>query len=103
MVQLHPKKKIVIVIDATAVPDVVAIAKRAGAKGHTLIPHATGRGSRGVRGAHDIFDEGQNAIVIVIGENDVVLRILDEAMTLLESYAGVAYVSDVQVARPDHF
>jgi nitrogen regulatory protein PII len=103
MVATHPKKKIEIVIDAIAVPDVIAIVRKSGAKGHTVIPNATGSGPRGKRGRHDIFQEGENAVILVIADETVVLAILESVMTLLESYAGVAFVSDVQVARADHF
>ena len=98
------KKKVEIVVDAAALDAVVAIVESAGAKGYTIVPKASGKGHRGVRAAHDVFeDEAKNALVIVVAPEDVARRILTESLRLLESYAGIAYLTDVEVARGDYF
>jgi len=95
MLPLHPKKKVEIVIDSAATEEAVALIERSGAKGHTVV--------RGIRTGHDIFEHGQNDLIIVVTRPEVAERIVRDVMRLLESFAGVAYVSDVQVVRDDHF
>lgn len=100
---LVPRKKIEIVVDATAEADVVAIIERAGAKGYTVIPNVSGRGHRGIRTSHDIFDPAPNVIIIAVCAESIADRIIDNTMQLLERRAGILTVTDVQVARGDLF
>ncbi len=101
--QTHPKKRLDIIIDATAVPDVVRLVEAGGARGYTIVPSVSGKGHRGIRMGHDIFERGQNAIVIVVADEQIAHAILEKVMGLLERYAGVAYLVDVEVARRDLF
>jgi nitrogen regulatory protein PII len=101
--QLHSKKKVEIIVDAAARERVTRIVERAGAKGYSIVNKVQGRGPRGIRGSHDIFDEARNVLIIVVASAEVAQRILDSVLPFLETTAGVAYVSDVSVARDDHF
>lgn len=100
---MHPRKKVTIVIDRAALPQVVALVKGAGAKGYTLIPNLGGEGHRGIRSGHDIFEPAQNVLLVVIAREEVARRIVDDVMDLLERHAGIVYLSDVEVARADLF
>lgn len=103
MNKMHPKKKVEIVVDASACDRMVRIIENAGAKGHTVIPQVTGKGHRGIRSGHDIFEDTRNVVILAIVPEPIAMRILEEALRVLETTAGVAYVSDVQVARDDYF
>lgn len=97
------RKRLDVVIDAAAVPRVTALAEAAGAKGYTVLPNVTGKGHRGIRRGHDLFAEGENAMVIIIAREEVVAAILRDLAPLLDEHAGVATVADVMVLHGDYF
>lgn len=100
---LHRKKKIEIVVDAVCAPQLLKMCERVGAKGYTVISNVSGKGHRGVRGDGDIFDIFRNVLIIIIAAEGVAQRIVEESQPLLENYAGIVYVADVEVVRDDHF
>lgn len=97
------RKRLEIVIDAAAVPQVTALAEQSGAKGYTIVPHVSGKGHRGIRRGRDVFAEGENAMIVVIARAEVVASILLGLAPLLDKYAGIASVADVMVLRGDYF
>lgn len=104
MVDMHPMKKVEIVVDNAAVERVTDLVEEAGAKGYTVHPEVSGKGLRGVRSAaDDIYGTFHNAMVVVVTPPETAQRIVEDALELFEAYAGVLYVSDVSVARPEHF
>jgi nitrogen regulatory protein PII len=100
---LYKKKKIEIIVDSSCAPQLLKICERIGAKGYSVIPNISGKGHRGVRGDSDIFDIFRNVMIVVIATEPVVMRIIEESQALLENYAGIVYVSDVEVVRDEHF
>lgn len=101
--ETHRKRKVEIVVDAAHVESVIAIVEKHGAKGYTVIDEIHGKGHRGLRAGHDIFAKGRNALVIVIASPAIGDAILADAVALLRTRAGIAYASDVDVAREDYF
>ncbi len=101
--QMHRRKKVEIVTEVIQAPRIVAMIEKAGAKGYTVIPNVSGKGRRGVRGDGDVVNVFRNALVIVITTEEIAARVVEEAHRLLENYAGIVYVSDVEVVREDHF
>lgn len=101
--KLVPRKKVEIVVDAIAEQDVVTLVERAGATGYTVVPNVGGRGHRGIRVGHDIFDPAPNVLVIVVCAEAIADRIVEDAMRLLERRAGILTVTDVGVARGELF
>jgi PII-like signaling protein len=101
--RLYKKKKIEIIVDSSCAPQLLKICERIGAKGYSVIPNISGKGHRGVRGDSDIFDIFRNVMIVVIATEPVVMRIIEESQVLLENYAGIVYVSDVEVVRDEHF
>jgi nitrogen regulatory protein PII len=101
--QTHHRKKVEIVVEAVQAPRMVAMIQKAGAKGYTVIPNVSGKGQRGVRGDGDIVNVFQNVLIVTITTDEVAARIVEEANRLLENYAGIVSLSDVEVIREDHF
>jgi len=101
--QLHRKKKVEIVVEAPRVHRIIELLDRVGAKGYTVVPNVSGKGHRGVRSEGDIFDVFRNVLVIVVATEPVARRIMEESQKVLENYAGVVYMSDVEVVRESHF
>ena len=101
--QLYKKKKIEIVVEAARVQKILAMLEAEGAKGYTIIPQVSGKGHRGIRDEAHVSDVFRNVLIIVIAAEDVAERIIQNAQPLLENYAGIIYVTDIQVVRDEHF
>lgn len=101
--KLYPKKKVEIVVEAARAPKMLELIESLGAKGYTTLANASGKGNRGIRSTDDIFDVFRNVLIIVITSEPVAHRIMEESQKVLENYAGVVYLSDVEVVRDPHF
>lgn len=103
MVQLYKKKRLEIIVEAARSRAVIEMIENAGARGYTVVPQVSGKGNRGVRDDAHISDVFRNILIIVIAAEDIAGRIIDQSQTLLENYAGIVVVSDVEVVRDEHF
>lgn len=75
--------------------------KRLGAHGFTVVD-ARGEGSRGIRAAD--WEYSRNIRVETICEREVADSIMQHiSATYYANYAMIAYLSDVEVMRPDKF
>jgi nitrogen regulatory protein PII len=98
---MQQRKKVEIVIDEAAAEAMVKAIAAAGARGHTLLRDVEGKGDRGVR-ASDIFSS-HNSLIITVVDDETAKRVVDAAMEILQTRAGVVFVSDVEVVRPGKF
>lgn len=103
MVQLYRKKKIEIVVEAARARAVIEMIEDAGAKGYTVVPDVSGKGNRGVRDEAHLSDVFRNMLIIVIAAEEIASRIVEQSQALLENYAGIVVVSDVEIVRNEHF
>lgn len=103
MVQLYPKKRIDIVVEASRARAIIEMVEAVGAKGYTIIRDVSGRGHRGVRDEAHLSDVFRNMLIIVVTTEEIANRIVAESQPLLEDYAGIVVVSDVKVIRDEHF
>lgn len=101
--EMHRKKKVEIILEAAIAGRMVDMVERAGARGYTVVPQVSGKGNRGVRGEGHVVDVFRNVLIIVIASAEVASRIVEQAQPLLTDYAGIVYVSDVEVVRAGHF
>ena len=97
------RKKVEIVVEAPHLRTALAWLAAAGAPGWTVVPQVSGAGRQGARGGSDVTGVFQNALVVVIAPEDVAYRLLDDSVAALRDVAAIVYVSDVEVARGDHF
>lgn len=103
MVQLYRKKKIEIVVEAARARAVIEMIEEAGAKGYTVVPDVSGKGNRGIRDEAHLSDVFRNMLIIVIAAEEIASRIVEQSQALLENYAGIVVVSDVEIVRNEHF
>ena len=103
MVQLYRKKKIEIIVEAARTRAIIEMIENAGAKGYTVVPDISGKGNRGARGEAHLSDVFRNMLIMVIAAEDIASRIVALSQPLLENYAGIVVVSDVEVVRDEHF
>ena len=103
MVQLYRKTKIEIVVEAARARAVIEMIEAAGAKGYTVVPDVSGKGNRGVRDEAHLSDVFRNVLIIVIAAEEIASRIVEQSQALLENYAGIVVVSDVEIVRNEHF
>lgn len=103
MVQLYRKKKIEIVVEAARARAVIEMIEAAGAKGYTVVPDVSGKGNRGIRDEAHLSDVFRNMLIIVIAAEEIASRIVEQSQALLENYAGIVVVSDVEIVRNEHF
>ena len=103
MVQLYRKKKIEIVVEAARARAVIEMTEEAGAKGYSVVPDVSGKGKRGIRAEAHLSDVFRNMLIIVIAAEEIASRIVEQSQALLENYAGIVVVSDVEIVRNEHF
>lgn len=101
--QLYRKKKIELIVEAARSRAVIEMVENAGARGYTVVPQVSGKGNRGIRDDAHLSDVFRNILIIVIAAEDIAERIVDQSQALLENYAGIVVVSDVDVVRNEHF
>jgi nitrogen regulatory protein PII len=101
--QLHPKKRVEIVVEASCAPKILEMIEATGAKGYTLLHEVSGKGHRGVRNDSHLTDVFRNVLIIVIAAESTAREIISKSQPLLENYAGIVTVSDVEVVRNEHF
>lgn len=97
------KKKIEIIVEAARARAIIEMIEKAGGKGYTVVPNVSGKGHRGIRDEGDLTDVFCNVLIIVISAEHIAARIVEESQPLLENYAGIVLISDVEVIRDDHF
>lgn len=103
MVQLYPKKRVDIIVEAARARAIMEMIEAVGAKGYTIVPNVSGHGNRGVRGEAHLSDVFRNILIIVIAAEEIADRIVEQSQSLLENYAGIVVVSEVAVVRNEHF
>ena len=96
------QRKLVTIITESAVESQLLLdLDRLGARGYTIL-EARGRGAHGDRQAD--WDQSLNVRIEVICDDRVASAILEHCRThYTPHYAMVAYLSDVQVLRPEKF
>ena len=103
MTQLYLKKKIEIIVEAARARAILEMIEAAGAKGYTIVPSVSGKGNRGIRDDAHLSDVFRNVMIIVVAAEDIARCIVEQSQPLLENYAGIVVVSDVEVIRDEHF
>jgi len=103
MQRLYRKKKVEIIVEAIQAPRIIEMIEAEGAKGYTVVTRVSGKGNRGVRNDAHLSEVFSNVLIIVIVTEEIARRIVDKSQPLLENYAGIVAVSDIDVIRDEHF
>lgn len=99
----YPRKKIEIVVERPLARRVLDWLSAQGVKGHSLIPNVSGSGHHGSRGPGDVSGVFENVLIIAVAPADKAYAILEASTTQMKDTAAVVFLSDVEVARPEHF
>jgi hypothetical protein len=68
-----------------------------------LLHDVSGKGNRGVRDDSHLTDIFRNVLIIVIAAEEIAHEIVRKSQPLLDNYAGIVTMSDVDVVRDEHF
>jgi hypothetical protein len=88
-------RRLEMMVETTHVPAVLEVIMKH-ASGYSLVPNVTGFGRHG-------YHPGDITLVVTITTSDHVDRIVDGVLPLLNQESGVVLVTDVLVARVEHF
>ena len=90
-----------VITEAALEPTLLRELDRMGVKGYT-VSDARGRGNRGVRDA--AWDEAANIRLEVIWSRQMAETVLSEwQMRYYRNYAMVAFLSEIEILRPEKF
>ena len=101
--RLSRKKKVEMVVEAARARQLLQAIEKIGATGYTVVPNVSGMGHQGRRGDDGVLGVFDNVLIIVITTEEIAMQVIERCQALLENYAGIIYVSDVDVIRDDHF
>ncbi len=97
---LHPLKKIEIILEGAHREFATDLLDRAGVKGYTIVGNLSGKGSHGIYDSHLMFNEDDVLIMIIVAvPEELVAPILEGFTPFFEKHQGVVFVSDIQVSR----
>lgn len=100
----HALKKIEIVVEGEREPFVGELLSRCGATGYTLIRDVAGLGHHGFHEGRLLFNDRASLVMfIAVAPETAIQAIATGLKPLLEQHSGVMFISDVQVARLEHF
>lgn len=99
----HSRKKLEIIVDRAHLRRFVEALNRHGVRGFTVFESAEGKGSRGAWLPERLNDASDRVLLMAVTQPAVVDAVLTELSDLFEELPGVAFVSDVEVLRPERF
>ena len=99
----HARKKVEIIVERAQMRRVLDLVERLGATGYTVIPTLAGKGHHGPRAEDGVARVFESVMVIAITTEPVAKALLAEVSAAMRDYIGIVAVSDVEVARPEHF
>lgn len=101
--QTYPKKKVEIIVEVALARRVQETIEALGATGFTVFPNLRGKGRWGKRQNTGVFGVFENQMIVVITGAETATKILEATHALTAQGICIAYVSDVEVMRDDHF
>jgi len=101
--QLTTMKRLDIIIETAERDEIIDIIKRCGATGYTLYSEVDGEGMRESRADIGFAHSHKTTGIFVIGPEAVVIEIVQQISEILPNYAGILFLSDVEVLRKGHF
>lgn len=97
---LHPIKKLEIILAGEHQSFATDLLDRAGVKGYTIVNNLSGKGSHGFHAGHVMFNEDDALIMIIAAvANELVSPVLEGLAPFYNDNSGVIFVSDIEVTR----
>ncbi len=100
---MHPKKKIEVVVETPMVRRVLEIMKELGGTGATVLPILRGQGQSGDWSDKDLGSATDMQMVMVITGPRRAAVIRDAVYEALTDYRGMILMSDVDVIRNENY
>lgn len=103
-IQLHPMKKIELIVSGEHENTVATMMEKAPTSGFTVLRNISGKGHHGFHDGKILFnDKASFVMFIAIAPEEAIATIALGMKTLFQKNSGVMFVSDVSVARVDYF
>jgi nitrogen regulatory protein PII len=99
----HTRKKVELIVERQLLDAILAVLEELAAPGYTVVPTVAGDGHAGRWHQGAPSQPLQMVQVICITAAERVDPLLERVMPLLDRYAGIVYLSDVEVVRGEHF
>lgn len=97
---LHPIKKLEIILAGEHQAFVTDLLDRAGVKGYTIVTNLSGKGHHGFHAGHVMFNEDDALIMIIAAvPKELVSPILEGLAPFYDKHSGVIFVSEIEVTR----
>ncbi|MBX3490249.1 MAG: DUF190 domain-containing protein [Parvibaculum sp.] len=102
--EMHPKKRIDIVLEAPVLKRLTDLLDRLDVTGYTVLPVLGGKGHHGVWSREGLpSSAGAMVSVTVIAAEENLDAVLEPVFALVKRHIGIVTVSDVAVLRSDRF
>ncbi|MDF1757431.1 MAG: P-II family nitrogen regulator [Legionellaceae bacterium] len=103
-INLHPMKKIEVIVAGEYENSIAAMMDEANVSGFTLIRNISGKGHNGFHEGKILFNDKASLVLFIAVANEKVIANIALGMkTMFQNNSGVMFVSDVSVARLDYF
>lgn len=103
-INLHPMKKIEIIVPGEHENFIISMMEEAFITGFTLIRNVSGKGHHGFHEGRAMFNDKSSLVLFIAVAPEKAISTLALGMkTLFQNQSGVMFVSDVSVARLDYF
>lgn len=89
---MKPVKRIEIVVEEIELENVITELDRISVVGYTIVPHAGGRGERGVR--YESIQGLGNVLMTIACDETQAAKVIEAIRPILKRYGGVCLVSD---------
>lgn len=93
---MRPVKRLEIVVDQAELPRLVDALDAAAVGAYTILRDAQGKGRRGRRAGEGLSGEFSNAMLVIVGEEEEVRRIVEIVRPILRAHGGIGVMSDAQ-------
>lgn len=90
---MKPVKKVEVVVETVAVPQVLALLDRHGFSSYTMMPGAYGKGDRG-ESLGGVSGEFNNTYMVIVCDLERVNDLVELIRPVLKRFGGVTLVSD---------
>ncbi|MEM1025237.1 MAG: DUF190 domain-containing protein [Myxococcota bacterium] len=102
-IETHARKRLEMIIEQPHLPQFIRLFEQQDVRGYTVLDSKSGKGSRGFWSPARLSSVDDRVMIVAVADEETIQRVLSELQALFEQLPGVAFVSDVQVIRPDRF
>jgi nitrogen regulatory protein PII len=96
-------KKLEIIIESLESPKVMRILNENNVKGYTKLDNLVGRGRKEKISSYELTGFLKRTIFIVVDEEAVLRKVIEDIKPILLDYAGVMLVSDVEFIKSERY